>query len=270
MKQLQSAHLPDTRSLSDLLGKFVLVKPAITVAFFFYSTFTIGQQKDPAPVLNYYQVLERLSRINQTSTPIQGIPRPKPVILGSSFLNDHFAYTSFLTTGGKKSQTYFAKYNMLFDEFLVVRDGAYYALSGKEVLSFSWVDSLRYSPHRFVRFDLFKTPRPSTAKFVEILAEGKLTLAKATEAVVADPNYNVALDAGRRDTKIFTKEILFYVRNDTAYTMPAVKQIPMIFESQRQFMTQFIDINSIDLKNEVDLAAVFEFYNDRVARLKEN
>ena len=62
----------------------------IAFLLMFGAGLSFGQSENPTSASSYQTMLERLSRINPTNSPIQGVQRPKPSVVGSSFLNDQF------------------------------------------------------------------------------------------------------------------------------------------------------------------------------------
>lgn len=237
---------------------------AIALVLSFSNTKVYAQYETPSNPASYTYLLERLVSIGPTTTPIPGVPLPRPTLVGNSFINNCFSETTFLLQGEEMSEVCFAKYDLVVDEFLVMKGRRFYSLPGKKVLSFVAKDSIENTEHRFVRSSFFTSGSLTRENsFFEIVVDGELPLVKVIQVTVQDPNYNIALDVGRRDYKVFRKEIFGTITDGSLEPLPPNRQISSLFGVHAELIQKCIEINGLDLRDENHLAAVFDLYNER-------
>ena len=106
--------------------------------------------------------------------------------------------------------------------------------------------------------------------FFELLSEGKLTVLRYTRLKVVQPTYNVALDVGTKDAKLFKKTEYYYIKNTQTLELtkfkPTKKSLLELMKSKKTKMERYMDEQNPELKNTADLIKVLDFYNQESAK----
>jgi hypothetical protein len=102
--------------------------------------------------------------------------------------------------------------------------------------------------------------------FLELLSSGKLTVVKAVVLKVKEPTYNVALDVGEKDAKIYKKGIYYYMekkgaQNSLVKFKPSKKKLLALMGSKADKVEKYISANGLSLKNDADLQRALDYYN---------
>ncbi len=99
---------------------------------------------------------------------------------------------------------------------------------------------------------------------LEVLASGKMSLYREPTYTIAKPNYNVAMNVGEKDEKIYRAENYYYAPGDgkKLTLLPTKKKaFAAVFSDKTEEVKKFMDDKNIKLSRREDLAKVFEFYN---------
>jgi hypothetical protein len=100
---------------------------------------------------------------------------------------------------------------------------------------------------------------------LEVLSSGKFSLYREPTYTIAKPNYNVAMNVGEKDERVFRAENFYYAAGeDKKLTLlpPKKKAVVAIFGDKSEAVKKFMDDNNIRLSRVEDLAKVFDFYNN--------
>lgn len=218
-------------------------------------------QHDPSYLSKQY-TLERLSRINPTSSTIPGIPLSGTSIVGNSFLKENFSYTILNLKNKEVTLPIYTKYDLIRNEFFLVRDSGFNVLNGAHVDSFTWLDSISHEEENFNNLSNYKQIEDKKLTgFVNVLVSGKLSLLKYNEALLLDPNYSIALNVGRDDFKFTKSERYFYSDDGILIELPTPKKILQIFKDDSGRMKRFIELNNLDLTKEDHIIELIHYYN---------
>lgn len=108
---------------------------------------------------------------------------------------------------------------------------------------------------------------PDLKGFVELISSGpKLTVVKYVRLAIKEPTYNVALDVGEKDAKIYKKTEYYYLqRKGSKQVMvkfkPGKKTVMELMRDKRAKMEKFIDEGNLNLRQEADMREAFNYYN---------
>lgn len=102
--------------------------------------------------------------------------------------------------------------------------------------------------------------------FLEMLSSGKLTVVKSVVLKVKEPTYNVALDVGEKDARIYKKGLYYYMEKKGAQSSlvqfkPSKKKLLALMGSKADKVEKFISDNGLSLKNDADLQRALVYYN---------
>jgi len=199
---------------------------------------------------------------------LYGIPLEPGRVIGNTYLNTEWKMaTLLLYDGGKMIEAYPTRYEIENDQFEIQTTSGVKVLNGKKVNSFVWLDSLTQVPHYFVNGkDLRMDDGVALSGFLEVLAEGPLSLLARTKITVKDPTYNVQLDMGNRDTRLLRKTVLYYLDGNVVRELPSSrKKFLPVFGNHASEVEDFIKINRLSLNEPGHVRAIFENYNGRLA-----
>jgi len=99
---------------------------------------------------------------------------------------------------------------------------------------------------------------------LEVLSSGKFSLYREPTYSIAKPNYNVAMNVGEKDEKVFRAENYYYAPGDgkNLTLLPTKKKaITAIFGDKTEAIKKYIDDKDLRLSRQDDLAKVFDYYN---------
>jgi hypothetical protein len=186
---------------------------------------------------------------------------PDSKVVGSPYLNDDWRSTNIILNGNENINNYLVKYNIHSDMLEIKVNDEVRGLEGNKVKSFSFVLADQ-SYRTFLRASNFESVEELSG-FVEVLEEGKIALLKKLSVTIIRPDYSVQLNVGSRDTRIVQKETFYYSDEKSIWEVPtSKKKLLKLFEDQKDRVSEFIETNNINLKNEDELRSVFSFYNN--------
>lgn len=110
----------------------------------------------------------------------------------------------------------------------------------------------------------FNDGNANSQGLLELLSAGKLCVVKATTLKIKEPTYNVALDVGEKDAKIYKKGIYYYMDkkgNALVEFKPTKKKLLLLMGSKADKVEKYIDNNQLNLKDDVDLQRALVYYN---------
>jgi len=131
---------------------------------------------------------------------------------------------------------------------------------GKDIQQFAWQETEAATPIRFVNAKEFGST--GKAFFLQVLAEGKLTLLLQQKLWIKEPTYNAALDVGSKNTEIKKDKVYYVFKNGKLEKFkPNQGNLLKIMQNRKSSMEKFLTNNKLDLDEPGDLAKVFEHYN---------
>lgn len=99
--------------------------------------------------------------------------------------------------------------------------------------------------------------------FFQTLATGEMTLLKYTRLIVTKPTYNVALDVGSKDTKLFKRDeyYLFETKGQLQKVKLNKKQLLAAMARRKARLERLIDKERLDLGSEAGAIRLVQAYN---------
>jgi hypothetical protein len=217
------------------------------------------------PNVRAVNTLERLTDSNGlgTNEMMYGIPLPEGKVIGDTYLYPEWKRSVILLyEGNKLLEDYLIRYDIKADELDVKTAKGVKVLFGRNVKSFTWIDSLGSEPYYFINAKEFKQDGVSLTGFFEVLVDGKIPLFKKTLVSIKKADYNVQLSIGSRDDKILKKPKFYYAIENRVTEIPASKKKLMpSFKDKASEVEKFMDENNLSVKKEDDLIKVYSFYN---------
>lgn len=100
------------------------------------------------------------------------------------------------------------------------------------------------------------------AGFFEILADGKVKLLEYSKLKIQQPDYVAALNVGSKDTKINIDKILYIAKGkEVTKFSTGKKDLYELMADKKPEIEKFVKDNKLNLKDRIDLAKVFQYYN---------
>jgi hypothetical protein len=154
-----------------------------------------------------------------------------------------------------------SRYNLLHNEFEVETTAGLRSLSGSVVEYFKTGSTLGDST-KYVNGKDYKLDGVILEGFLAVLADGEARLYKQIKIEIVKPSYNPNFEVGDRNTNIVQKPIYYAATNgNDLVRIRNFKNLSETFGKQKEVVSRFIKDNKKDLKNEQDLASVFNYYN---------
>lgn len=187
------------------------------------------------------------------------ITRPASRVLGDPFLSSKWNATSIsLYDVEEEIEGYNTRYNLYFDEMEYQTPEGIKVLGGSRVKSFSYKDSLasRYVNAKDYLFD----GTPLTG-FFEVLVDGPAPLLKKYYVFIKEPDYNPALSAGSRDTRIVKYADLYCANGNQVIKVKRKKDMMAFFGDKAEHMKEYMKKYSLFLGEETHVRVIFKHYN---------
>ncbi len=212
-------------------------------------------------ILSAQNLSEASRRMPSFTDLMNGLPisRPPSRILGDPFLISKWHSTSIqLYDVEDMIEGYYTRYNLFFDELEYRTPDGSRVVGGSRVKSFSYTDSLAL---RYVNAKDYKLGGTPLVGFFQVLVEGPAPLLKKYYAQVRDPDYNPALSAGSRDTRIVKYSDLYCARGEEVIKAKGKKAIMAFFGDRAEQMRAYMKSNSLFLGEEAHMRVIFQYYN---------
>ena len=89
-------------------------------------------------------------------------------------------------------------------------------------------------------------------------------LLKRFSLIVKDPDYNPAIGAGSRDTKISAHFNFYYAKEKEMTEIKSKKKLLASFNDKSAEVEKFMKMNSISASSQEGMAKIFVYYNSLI------
>ncbi len=115
----------------------------------------------------------------------------------------------------------------------------------------------------FTIINTTQLPRlPDVKGFFRLIGEGKLTVVQHPKIQVINPTYNVALNVGTKDTRLYKKTDYYYLKGSQLVKFkPNKKSLLQLMKNQKSRVEQYLAANPVNFKNPEDLTRLVGYYN---------
>lgn len=220
------------------------------------------------PNVRAMNTIERLTDSNGlgTNEMMYGIPLPEEKVIGDTYLNTEWKRSVILLyENNKLLEGYPIRYDIKADELGVKTVNGVKVLSGRNVKSFTWIDSLRSEPYYYINAKEYRNDGIALAGFFEVLVDGKTPLFKKMDVIIKKADYNVQLSIGSRDDKILKKPTYYFADvNKTIEVSGNKRKMLTLLEDNTSEVEMYMDKNGLSTKNEDDLIKIFKYYNSLI------
>ena len=232
--------------------KNIILSTALMLAFFHITAQNLAPQTRRTPL---------------TSDLFNGMPivRPPSEVQGDVYFDTHWSMAAFnLYNASETLEGYYSRYNIHAYEFEIRTQQGTKGLSGDRVKNFTLKDSINGALRSFINAKDFKLDDTPLTGFFQVLSTGPALLVKRYYLLVKKPDYNPALNAGSRDTRIIRQSELFYVMGSQAHRVKSKKKLLASFGDKAAAMETYMQNNSLSTSEE-DLRKIFNHYNELTA-----
>jgi len=243
----------------------------ISPVLLLFVAFGLYAQQDEA-YLHKRTVMERMGSagagVGNNSAVLGNMATSAPGLIGDVYLDEAYRNTTFMLYDGEKVINGFqARLDLQKNEFdLKVGDGVK-ALPGAKVKTLLWTDSKTVTQQFMINAKEFHDDEETPyVGFFQLLAEGELTLLKMTELIFKPADRNLAQSVGSKDNQFFKIPKLYYAKNGVTLKLPNRRGTMKLFESRKEEMNKFIEVNELDMSKEPHLITAFNHYNSLVKK----
>ncbi|MFD2035833.1 hypothetical protein ACFSKL_13605 [Belliella marina] len=198
---------------------------------------------------------------------VYGIPEAPKMLEGNYYLDPNWNRGSILLYNEDEIlNDYFIRYQIEEDQLEVManEEGSIVKINGVSVKNFISVDSVTKSQRIFMNQRDFVSDSEEVMGFYEVLVDGDMMLVKTTKATFRNSNYNTALMMGEKNDRIVKRDSYYYIVGDSAHAISSkMNQFLELFGDKRPEIRRYINKYNVDIKSELGLVRVFNFYNNR-------
>ncbi len=191
--------------------------------------------------------------------------------VGTSFLTDDWNSGTIYFTLNRKLEDQKFQYDIELNQFLLKGDKELKDLADARIIDAVNVmafviDRKTGNNRQFLNSMNAKLTLDGTPLlgFVEVLADGNLTLLRKIETSILKSSYNVALNAGTKQDKIIKKEVYYFKNKDSNNLFKVSKKLNsnlVFFGNHKDKVKAYVKDNKLKFKDEGDLLKITTYYN---------
>ncbi|MBS1977682.1 MAG: hypothetical protein JST46_09950 [Bacteroidetes bacterium] len=210
------------------------------------------------------QNLSPASRRNPYFTDLlNGLPiaRPPSEVQGDIYMKDWLPGTVSLMDRDMTITGYLVRYNIYLKEVEFHTAMGDRALQNSLVREFTINDTVANRQHHFINGKSLKSDGVPIWNFFELLYDGKVPLLKEYYVEIKDPDYQPALNAGSRDTRIIKHSRMWSAVGGDLRPVKGRKKVMEIFGDKAGEVDKYAKENTLAYNEEKDLVKIFAYYN---------
>jgi hypothetical protein len=187
------------------------------------------------------------------------IARPERGVVGETYLIDKWQPVSMQLVSFEKEITgYVAKYDLYSFQLHFKLNNEIRTLTPIDLKSFTIFDSI---PRQFISTKKFETNDHALSGFLEVLVEGDFPLYRYNYLLIKKPDYNAALNAGSRDTRVFKKSDLYTTKDNSLVKLKSKKEFYSLLGDNEEEVKKYGKTNLLSFNSDNDLIKIFMFLN---------
>jgi hypothetical protein len=204
-------------------------------------------------------------RNTSNSSFLESIPPPQGEIIGTQYYDSTWAEGKIvLFNDSTIYSNLMARLDLKNNYLEVKQNNKVRVLEARRINYFSLLSPQMSKPKIFVNSQSFKKEEDIKGFFEVLSTNEKLILFLHKKFWLKKPTYVTAFDVGSRDAKIYHLESLYYGKadDDKVYELKTNKKnlLKIMADKQAEMETYFKE-KSPDLKDNRDLANLFNYYN---------
>ena len=193
---------------------------------------------------------------------LMGRKVPPGGVKGSYYLDEDWNTGTVFLSGNRTYTDLRLKYNLHDDELEVFFENEIKVLPTHLVDSFEWVDTDKQSTVSFVNASKYAFEDTKLVGFLEVEQGGALKLVTRHKMKVRGPTYVEGLSIGDRDSKLYTIERSYLVKDNRLLALQKNHRYNLQFFKDRKEVTEFVKRNKLKLNKKEDIAKTVSFYNN--------
>ncbi len=206
-------------------------------------------------------LIEAANNQNLAQVGISTFDSRDRTIDGSVFLFDDWEKGSIVLNNGKELTLEMFNYNLEANQLVVVLEGKKMALPLVEFQLFKTNKVSKTTFQEEVRNFKRIVDQKRAIRLYEQLIDGDYALYRSYDIEVKKANYNPAVDVGTVKDQLVKKEIFVLQYEDQFYVVPKSRKKAIKEFSQIKRVSSYLQKNKLNLKEEADLIALFDYLN---------
>lgn len=195
---------------------------------------------------------------------LYGIDAEPGRLLGDYYLDSKWNPAAILMYGSSKMiEGHYAKYDIEGGALELMVNNQIKMIPIRRIESFVWFDSLTQTPHAFVNAKGYMEKGVEMSGLLEVVEDGQIPLMKRTTIYIKQPSYVPAFDVGKKDIEIKKRDAFYYAKGKELTAIKKKKDLFLIFGDKMADMESYAETNHLKVKDESDLARLFEYYNSQ-------
>ena len=204
------------------------------------------------------------TRVMDNSNGIIFELKPRPINPGAQYhyiVDDYRPGGIHLVTGNTLSNVPI-RYDIMRNRMEIVFEDEIKVLYASKIDSFYWYNASDAGVSKFIRCSTYPSEEHDLKGFLQIRADGPLTLASYTYLKVYPATSSVALSGSHRSHNIFKKEDFFLIRENELVPFPKKrKEALLLMQDHRNEIKQFMRSKGLVLSRKQDLIKILRHYN---------
>ena len=206
---------------------------------------------------NLNQALSAKS-INVNSSILYGKKLPPSGVEGDYYMFSKRMPGEMEMTSGRKFKNQRLQYDLYKNELEVLLNNSIYVIPSGNVKSLLLYDSV---DRRFVNGSDYQFLEDSLTGFLEILAEGEITLLLQTVLHIKNPTYRSDSNMGNRNFVISKKYNLYITKGKVLVKLTKKNKLNYKWFSEKENVVSYLKENKLKLSNMSDAIFAVEYYN---------
>ncbi|MBX7125710.1 MAG: hypothetical protein K1X47_08465 [Cyclobacteriaceae bacterium] len=189
--------------------------------------------------------------------------RPESQVEGDPYLERHWNQSIITVYESKEPAAgYYTRYNLYTNTLEILMERGPVGLDVTRVNFLETKDSLSGVKKQFTNAREYTIDGIPMIGLVEVLVDGQVSLLRRTGLVITPPNYNAALNAGSRNTRITKTSELLYAFGADARKVKSRKKFFASFGKDSAWLEKYASDNKLSHDSERHLIALLTHYNE--------
>ncbi len=189
-------------------------------------------------------------------------PRPTNPTAKYFYISDFFKTGDIYLRTGQKLSNVPIRYDIMRNRMEISFEDELKVLYASKIDSFTWFNPGGTGKSKFVRCKRFKDIDEDMKGFLQVIAEGPLTLGSYTYLKVYPATSSVSLSGSHRDHNIFKKEDFFVIAGDELDDFPKKrKEALTLMADHRDAVKRYMRQHGLIFSRKDDLIKIVRYYN---------
>ncbi|HYF68199.1 MAG TPA: hypothetical protein VD884_08685 [Ohtaekwangia sp.] len=238
------------------------MRKIIVIVLMLHATGAFAQSALP-PNLLAQHTIDRLSGFGLSPADLlYGVPLPEGTVTGSSYLHEDWRKAALLLYEGEKLIEGFpVRIDLALNQIEIKPASGIKVLGFEHVKSIAWITADEQIEY-FINAKDYVNASDNITGFFQVVSDGNLPLLRYVYVSVKEPDYNVAMNVGSLNHKLFTKQKYFMLVKSKAIEVPSNrKKLVPFFEDRQKQMESFLSDKRLSPGNDAEIKIIFDYYN---------